>query len=340
MHNEIDYLDLSFEFAQQAPFTTLLYNQRLPDFSDAEFQTLLTVLMSALEENKSVSQVHLDWSFLRILQAQEQEILLRRIGGLPRLQGVSISGSTANVSHQHISVFNFMRVVGAKMQTLTMDAMGSLKLQDFTYVEHFSDALLQTASTLQILRLENLQLPQEPPNFPALDHLMDSLTICSSLEEVHLSVSLPRQYRRIAQPLVNVETLGRLVRPTIIRLYNFGLKPEHGLKLLNLPNIATLDLWNNFLDVDETTTLSYRRALCRQMNLREFRGVHDGIIDRYLFLNRCGRSSAGDSWSQTFDYWAAISVAGAREERRAARGDETNVTLDALYTAIRDQPPL
>lgn len=340
MHNEIDYLDLSFEFAQQAPFTTLLYNRRLPDFSDEEFQTLLAVLMNALQENRSVSQVHLDWSFLRILQAEEQEFLFRRIGGLPRLKGVSISGSTANVGHQHISVFNFMRViVDGSIQTLTMDAMGSLKLQDFTYVEHFSDALLQTASTLRVLRLENLLLPQEP-NFHALDRLISSLTTCSSLNEVHLSVSLPRQYRRITQPLVQVAMLGRLVTPTIVRLHNFGLQPEHGLKLLSLPNIVTLDVWNNFVDVDETSTLLYRRALCQQMTLHEFRGVDDSIVDRYLFLNRCGRAVAGNSWSQTLDYWAAISVAGAREERRAGRGEKTNVTLDALYTAIRAQPLL
>ena len=338
MHNESDFLDLSFEFAQQAPFTTLLYNQRIPFFSDDELEIMLGVLMDAIAQNSSVQQAHLDWSLLRILNGQEQELLFRRIGRLPQLCSLSISGTTANTNHQQVSVFNFMRAIGESIQKLTVDAMGSLKIQDFIYVEHFGAALLRSGSTLQVLRLENLLLPQQP-NFPALDSLLEALTTCSALNEVHLSVSLPRQYRRITQPLVQVETLQRLHAPSIIRLINFGLQVEHGLALLHLPNIVTLDLWNN-PGIDEATPL-FRRVLSgrQQMSLQEFRGVHDTVIDRYLLLNRCGRSIALDSWCQTLDYWAAINMAGAREERRIGRNDKTNnVALDALYTAIREQP--
>lgn len=346
MFDETDVLDLSFEFAQQAPFSTLLYNRRLADFSDNEFQTALAVLNQALAQNHSVRQVQIDWSFLRILEANEQEALFRCIGQLPQVAGLAITGTTPNVNHQHLAVFHFMRAINASMETLTMDAMGCLKLQDFVFGQQFGAALQRSSTTLRILRLENVVLPQDP-NYPALDDFVAGLaTSCHALTELHLSISLPRQYRRVSQPLVRTETLALLTRPTILRLHNFGLTAAHALRLLCLPQLVALDLFNNFLLDDSANGMElYRAALRQQTFLKEFRGIDsDAIVERYLLLNACGRAqaTAAGGGALTTDYWAAISVAGDLLERRAARNNNKalRVTLDALYAAIREHPPI
>eukprot|EP00977_Amphora_coffeiformis_P020238 scaffold8011_cov149-Amphora_coffeaeformis.AAC.5 len=370
MHNEIDFLDLSFDFAQQAPFTALLYHRRLPDFSDAEFQTLLTVLLEALRVNQSVRRVHFDWSLLRLLSPTEQEVLFRRIGSWSsRLQHVSISGTTANTTHQHIYAFSLLRLLEAggiedsdqpttkttksALQHLSMDAMGSLKLQDWTYVEHLSQALVRSAHHLQVLILENVVLPQLP-HYPALDSLVQALaTTCSGLTQVHVSVSLPRQYRRISQPLVRVETLAQWASsppPRIIRLHNWGLQVSHACALLRYPNLVTLDVWNNPLQTttnpEQQDAAHYcREIICesrQQMTLQQLRGIQtDTVLDRFLLLNCCGRATAAHSSWHTFQYWAAINKAHHHHNHTTSSTRETTTTtllLDTLYTAVREQP--
>ena len=347
MHNEIDFLDLSFEFAQQAPFTALLYHRRLPDFSDAEFDTLLTVLMAALEANHSVRRVHVDWSFLRLLKPAEQQVLWHRLGSLTRLRSVAIAGTTAHSAQPVVSVYGLLRLFlaqsssAAVLEQFTMDAMGSLKLQDWTYVEHLSAALVSASHRLQVLTLENLVLPQMPSStaVPVLDGLVDALiTSCTALQRVHVAVSVPRQYRRIPHPLVRADTLARWTTTTTlhtIRLHNWGLQAAHALALLRLPQLVHLDVWNNPLTTQpaEQDMDRYRDILChsrQQMNLQEFRGMDDDdAMAKFLWLNRCGRGTAGHSPTHTVHYWAAIS--GTAQLRGTA-------LLDALYTAIREQP--
>lgn len=345
MHNEIDVLDLSFEFAQQAPFTALLYHHRLPDFSEAEFGTLITVLLDSLQQNESVRVVHLDWSFLRLLQPTEQEGLLRRIGSLPQLRHVNISGTTANPTHQHVSIYCLLRLLEAsrQLEILEMDAMGSLKMQDWIYVEHLSQALQHSASTLRILKLENLVLPQMPPsNVYALDRLIEKLGAqCTALQALHVAVSLPRQYRRISQPIVRVETLEMLQSLHILRLHNWGLQASHLFALLlNLPHLAQLDVTNNPLDNRVVNRMREILSSRQQMQLQEIWGIghNDTVLERYLLLNCCGRAMAGEGPGQTLEFWAAINSNHTTDHHSGGDGDSSTVLLDALYTAVREQP--
>lgn len=373
MHNEIDFLDLSFEFAQQAPFTPLLYHQRLPDFSDQDFETILDVLMEALQENVSVQRVHMDWSFLRLLRPVEQAVLMERIGSLSLLQELQITGSTAKPDQQHLSVTSFIGFLNAcanrrnrndtittddgrtlrtittptSLRKLTLDGMGSLRIPDWDSLEEFSRLIATTEaihSSLQVFRLENLVLPDEPTQ-PVLESLTAALCVCRGLTEIHIAVNLPRHYRRIRQELVSRQTLSGLQsssRITTIRLHNWGLQPLHAMTLLRLgPQLVTLDLLHNppLLRKNEHAIGSARdycnilRNHRQSGGIHRFLGINDERVECYLFLNRCGRFDAAESssWTATFEYWATV----ARRERQ-----ELGSELDALYMAIREAPPI
>ena len=228
-----------------------------------------------------------------------------------------------------------------------MDAMGSLKIQDWLYVPRLSRALESTASCLQILRLENLVVPQQP-NFPALDPLIETLaTSCPVLEQLYVAVSLPRQYRRIHRSLCTASTLKRLTTPKTIRLNNWGLQHDHVINLLNLPGIESLDVWNNPLagKSGPGSSAPYVNLLVnrQQMSLRELRGIHDekeelnALLEVYLLLNRCGRARAGDSLANMVEYLDAMNQASYESQGVNSR-TTVNTQLNALYTAIREQP--
>ena len=61
------------------------------------------------------------------------------------------------------------------------------------------------------------------------------------------------------------------------------------------------------------------------------------LLEVYLLLNRCGRARAGDSLANMVEYLDAMNQASYESQGVNSR-TTVNTQLNALYTAIREQP--
>lgn len=261
---DMDTFELSLDAVTNAPFTSLLYQQRLNDISDEEFDAFFVHLLLALPRATCIATLLIQWSVLNILTDEEKAKLFQSIGAMPKLQECSIIGGSAFGYNQSLplqALAPLMRKPSYLTQLLvedgvllTFDKGGVHKLAQVIQQEPPPLAGLPDKSSagLKVLSLTSLKLLGGLADdlFPTgnfldsiqkkqIPHILDPLlyalaisptSYCNELRELQLGLSCldPRPVR---VPTVSPDALQQLLicgkQLVSVSLTNLGLMDEH-----------------------------------------------------------------------------------------------------------------
>ena len=342
--NDSSFTEVELCLEQTPYFSHEVFGRRLPYLTDEEFFQIIEDLLLALEENRTVREVLLDWALLKLLPFDRARRLLRAIGRLPELRSFKLD--TKDVStYQTVTLSALVALLegATRLESLSIVPVGSLRVD--TSIDSLVTAI-RSRSDLILIELAPFERLEESENI--LDPLLDA---SGNRPLRGLSIGITSSSRsRLSVPLLSVAALKRLLASSkelvFLRLNDLGLNNDHCLVLeTNLADhpIAAIDV----LDNNTTIKAQGRQALLRLTRKKpSLVGVHIGRLDKdeaielhvEIHRNQCGRAALQPD-SETvlgwLSYFAKLSITPTDHRIRYY---DHEIPLSAIFETLVENP--